>query len=270
MLFQEVISEQKSISKILEWHYLCIFFSPLQDPICRCPEYLWVQKSIIQPGYLIQGMSSCQKAFYIRALCWKFCFGNEFWNRKSWNENKEQKRICKIIRRLKKKKKATTQRFWLTGSPFSASLGLTALEPFFCNCVWSLDFILVSPSLFLSDCPDLQEPGETDILIVLWRWTEQNEVLLLCPGLGRPGHRTTGKLLFFDRQISEVPRTDAAGTEEHPAQHHSCADRWSGCRAGWDPGASTCQSLLLSWCAGFASFVTVSEHSRVWHWMVVP
>lgn len=105
MLFQEVISEQKSISKILEWHYLCIFFSPLQDPICRCPEYLWVQKSIIQPGYLIQGMSSCQKAFYIRALCWKFCFGNEFWNRKSWNENKEQKWICKIIRRLKKKKK---------------------------------------------------------------------------------------------------------------------------------------------------------------------
>lgn len=122
MLFQEVISEQKSISKILEWHYLCIFFSPLQDPICRCPEYLWVQKSIIQPGYLIQGMSSCQKAFYIRALCWKFCFGNEFWNRKSWNENKEQKWICKIIRRLKKKKKSHNPTLLTHGQPFFCQL----------------------------------------------------------------------------------------------------------------------------------------------------
>lgn len=97
-----------------------VFFSPmLQDPIYRCSEHLWVEKLIFPPGYLSQGISPCQKAFAFEP-----CVGSDLlamnWNRKSWNETKGRKWICKIIKCLKKKKKK---------DPEAACEGLRLLTP---------------------------------------------------------------------------------------------------------------------------------------------
>lgn len=115
---------------------------------------------IIQPGYLIQGISSCQKAFTIELGAANDTLAVDG-NRESWTENKGQRRFCKIIKSLEtspvRVRFAPDSRaalcwqpefqLWLICSPFATTV----------FGVW-ISFSLPPSSLSLSTPPPLPTP----------------------------------------------------------------------------------------------------------------
>lgn len=173
-------------------------------------------------------------------------------NGESWTENKGQKWFCKIIKYLKTSPvRVRVCSFWLMVSPCcqpECQLWLLC-SPFATTGfgAWvSFSFPSYAFSLDASPIPytPTTRTQKTDILSALEHWTKYNEVFLLDSAAGYSGHRTAGELVFH-RAVPEVQRKDTAGTKEHPTEHYSCAHRWPGRGAGWDPRFFTCQLPLI-------------------------
>lgn len=154
MLFQEDCFRPKICIRISDWRFLCIFFSPFQDPLCRCPEHFWLQQLILQPGYLIPGISSCPESFYIKLCAGNSILAMNFEIGKVGMRIKDKSEFIKIIKRLKKHNPTLGGLLLLTHrQPFLCQFmcQFSRVVVLFCNRVRGLDFIFhLSLSLSLT------------------------------------------------------------------------------------------------------------------------